>query len=138
MFKLFDTKYQDSFIPFISGDLNARTNQLDDCPVVFDHIVDTDKRLIHDRVSEDTKPTNEHGVLLLEFCKQAGFVILNGRVGGDAGVGQYTCITADGSSVVDYVLCREEDFNLLHSFCVTPATVYSDHCLVAFVIKIPN
>ena len=40
--------------------------------------------------------------------------------------------------MVDYVLCREEDFNLLHSFCVTPATVHSDHCLVAFVIKIPN
>ena len=134
----FDTEYQDSFIPFISGDLNARTNQLDDCPVVFDHIVDTDKRLIPDRVSEDTKPTNEHGVSLLEFCKQAAFVILNGRVGDDAGVGQYTCITANGSSVVDYVLCREEDFNSLHSFCVTPSTVYSDHCLVAFVIKIQN
>ena len=79
-----------------------------------------------------------HGVLLLEFCKQAGFVILNGRVGDDAGVGQYTCITANGSSVGDYVLCREEDFNLLHSFCVSLPTVYLDNCLVAFVIKIPK
>ena len=93
------------------------------------HIIDTDKRVIPDRVSEDTKPPNEHDVLLLELCKQAGFVILNGRVGDDAGVGQYTCITANG---------REEDFNLLHSCCVSPPTVYSDHCLVAFVIKLPN
>ena len=53
------------------------------------------KRLIPDGVPEDIKPTNEHGVLLVKFCKQAGFVILNGRVGDDAGVRHYTCITAN-------------------------------------------
>ena len=59
----FDTKYQDSFIPFISGYFKARTKQLDNCPVVFDHYPNILNRLI-----------NMHGVLLLEFCKH--FILL--------------------------------------------------------------
>ena len=59
------------------------------------------------RVSQD-KVVNEHGNYLLNFCKASGLRIINGRIGNDGGIGKFTCVTENGCSVVDYVLCRPE------------------------------
>jgi hypothetical protein len=59
--------------------------------------------------------------LLLEFCQASGLRILNGRCGEDNNFGKYTCINTQGSSVIDYVLCRTD--------------ILSDHCCVHINLK---
>jgi hypothetical protein len=44
----------------------------------------------------------------------------------------FTCITSRGSSVVDYLLCKPEWFELINNVCILPYTMYSDHCIVEF------
>ena len=56
------------------------------------------------RFSEDNGHVNNNGLLLLDFCKQTGLRIMNGRVGADQGIGKHTFVGSRGSSVVDYVL----------------------------------
>ena len=60
------------------------------------------------------------------FCGKENFVILNGRVGKDGGVGNFTCFSGTSSSVIDYILV---DIPLWHP-CVdfeVMAAVSSDH-----------
>ena len=128
----FDVKYGDTVIPVIAGDFNARTGQAND--QVLD---EEDTVILPGRTSADANVVNDEGVSLLDFCKQAGFVMLNGRAGSDRGVGEYTCVTANGSSVVDYVLCLQRDYGLVSHFMVKQPSVYSDHCLVECEITVP-
>ena len=93
----------------ICGDLNARTGELPDY-VEYDnlHILDIlpDDYVVDTpipRLSED-KACNEYGQDLLQFCKNTGMRIINGRLGDDAGVGRFTCVKGNGRSVIDYVL----------------------------------
>ena len=53
------------------------------------------------RYSEDEGHVNNNGLLLLDFCKQTGLRLMNGRVGNDSGIGRYTFVGHRGSSVVD-------------------------------------
>ena len=76
--------------------------------------------------------TNSNGTILLDFCKQTGFRIMNGRVGNDYGIGRYTFVGHRGSSVVDYVLSRPEFFNFVKQFEVQGPNILSDHCLIEF------
>jgi hypothetical protein len=96
---------------FVSGDFNARTADRPDyvsqedtvyVPLPDDYIVDHD---VTPRTSMDTKAPNAHGYSLLDMCKSAQLRIVNGRVGNDINVGKYTCHTARGNSVVDYLIC---------------------------------
>ena len=84
------------------------------------------------RYSQDKGHVNNNGLLLLDFCKQTGVRIMNGRVGSDRGVGKYTFVGSRGSSVVDYVLSSQELFNLIEGFDVQEPNIMSDHCLVNF------
>ena len=122
----------------ICGDFNSRTS--------VNHDFVSDDNSIHmsilpddyisdnfiERFSEDEGHTNSNGTILLDFCKQTGFRIMNGRVGNDYGIGRYTFVGHRGSSVVDYVLSRPEFFNFVKQFEVQGPNILSDHCLIEF------
>lgn len=67
------------------------------------------------RVSHD-KVTNEYGNYLLNFCKASGLRIMNGNLGSDDELGKFTCVTENGCSVVDYVLCKPDLMIFLQIF----------------------
>jgi hypothetical protein len=76
--------------------------------------------------------TNQYGTLLLDFVRQTGLRIMNGRIGADAGVGKYTYVGSAGCSLVDYVISSVDIMRLFHSFEVTDPNILSDHCEVRF------
>lgn len=120
------------------GDWNARTSVNpdfveDDDPVHMSVLPDeyiTDVQL--PRYSEDKGHVNNNGLFLLDFCKQTGLRIMNGRVGDDKGIGQFTFVGSRGSSVVDYVLCTQDLFGNVSHFKVHEPNILSDHCLLTF------
>ena len=68
------------------------------------------------------------------MCKSTGLRIVNGRIGEDRGIGNLTCITANGTSLVEYVLSDTQLFNIFCHFKVCDANEFSDHCIVEFSI----
>ena len=62
------------------------------------------------RYSETKGHVNNNGLLLLDFCKQTGVRIMNGRVRCDREIGKYTFVGSRGSSVVDYALSSQDVF----------------------------
>ena len=56
-------------------------------------------------VQKIKKQPNAQGISLLDLCKASSMSLMNGRFGKDAGIREYTCITNNGCSVVDYILC---------------------------------
>lgn len=126
----------------LAGDFNSRTSDNADF-VTFDsdsnmHVLPDD--YISDqflpRFSQDKGHLNSNGTYLLDFCKQTGLRILNGRVGKDAGIGKHTFIGSRGSSLVDYILASEHLFNFVSQFEVEEPNLLSDHCLVSFELNI--
>ena len=85
------------------------------------------------RCSQD-KITNEYGNYLLNFCKASGLRIMNGQIGSDGGLGKFTCVTENGCSVVDYVLCKPDLMNLFTVFSVSEPNICSDHCEIRFTL----
>ena len=80
------------------------------------------------RVSED-KISNEYGSQLLEFCKATGLRLANGRLGEDKNIGWFTCTKGNSSSVVVYVLCKPDLFNIICSFAIGEPNLLSGHCV---------
>ena len=99
------------------GDFNARTSCLSDITTVDilqqigvspESLFSTDVAdqlkqysLDIERVSQDVK-VNEFGRNIVDFCKNNGAIILNGRAFHGKGMGKTTC---KDKSVVDYALC---------------------------------
>ena len=83
------------------------------------------------RFSQDRGHVNNNGLLLLDFCKQTGLRIMNGRLGKDTGVGQYTFEGSRDSSVVDYILASQPLFKFAKEFEVHEPNILSDHCLIS-------
>ena len=90
-----------------------------------------------ERVSQDTE-NNEHGMQLLNLCKASGLRIVNGRLFQDKGTGKFTCHTARGNSVVDYVIASQAIMNDFASFQVGEISLLSDHCPVEFSLEIDS
>ena len=61
------------------------------------------------RSNKDTVIDN-NGRRLLDLCKSSGPLIGNGRLCADKDIGEFTCITPRGRSVVDYLLLSFSDF----------------------------
>ena len=128
----------------ICGDLNARSSVnpdfvVDDNPVHMSVLPDEyipDIEL--ERFSQDKGHVNNNGLLLLDFCKQTGLRIMNGRVGADKGIGKYTFVGSRGSSVVDYVLSSQDLFKCIKHFQVHDPNILSDHCLLTFSLSFEN
>ena len=123
----------------ILGDMNSRVGQ------EFD-FVDNDNSDYLDlpdeyqnddyltRKSQD-QSTNANGLLLLQFLKQTGLRIVNGRVGEDKTIGAFTFCGGRGSSVIDLVIAEKELFPIFKSFKVHEPNILSDHCIVEFSLK---
>lgn len=78
---------------------------------------------------------NEYGRELLQICQAYNLSFLNGRVGSVNQLANFTCITSQGCSMVDYAIVSEL---LLHEICnfqVNDPSPHSDHCSLSLVIK---
>ena len=116
--------------PFLLlGDFNARTSNLTDFVEIHENLSDLcdwdphtiqvfkNSSISEQRFSKD-KTLNQNGKNLLEFCKISDLKILNGRVGSDANVGNYTCHTGMGSSLIDYGLASASIFPYIQDFTI--------------------
>ena len=135
-----ESKEQDcSFI--ICGDMNARTRESADyltddnsqhVPLPEDYTLDEN---IPPRFSLDKNASNANGNMLLSFCKQTSLRIANGRYGSDKMVGNFTCTTSRGRSLVDYVLANKYILDKIESFDIGEPNILSDHHLVSFSLS---
>ncbi|WAQ97422.1 ANR54-like protein, partial [Mya arenaria] len=116
----------------LCGDLNARTGVLNDfininlnIPVFaqLESIFENDVNAM--RISKDNT-VNAVGKFLLQFCITYSLCIVNGRVGSDKGVGDFTYYGGIGSSVVDYFICSHSLYEICNNFKVG-ANPESDH-----------
>ena len=123
----------------ITGDFNSRVGNNND--FVDDDFINADI-LPDDYIIDIPLPrshkdviTNDHGLNMLNFCKQTGFRIMNGRVCEDKNIGAFTCIKAAGCSTVDYVLCKTDFMKYFTHFVVLEPNILSDHCALSFAIN---
>ena len=70
----------------------------------------------------------------IDFCKETGLRIINGRVGKDKGIGKCTYVGSAGKSVVDYVIASQCLFSAIDTFEVSDPNILSDHCMVKFSV----
>ena len=78
-----------------------------------------------------------NGRKLLDFCKQNGLRICNGRIGEDRYFGKCTFIGGTDRSLVDYVISNPSIFEI---FCikVCESNILSDHCVLEFLLYSNN
>lgn len=123
----------------VMGDLNGRVA----CKPDYD-INDSDRIMLDEpqcwippeRSNRDTV-VNARGQSILNFCKRTGLCIVNGRIGQDKGIGQFTCIKYNGKSAVDFMLTNEENFSEINDFEILNR-VDSDHMPMSIVINYMN
>ena len=131
-----ENKFHGNCIFLLCGDFNSRTSNNPDFVIDDDtlHMSVLPDDYVSDtqipRYSQDEGHTNSNGLLFLDFCRQTGLRIMNGRVGNDEGVGKYTFVGSRGSSLVDYVLASQDMFYFVKYFCVQDPNILSDHCLI--------
>lgn len=93
-----ETKTESQCNLLICGDFNSRTSTNNDFVTHDDslHMSVLPDEYISDnflsRYSQDKGHVNNNGMLLLDFCKQTGVRIMNGRVGKDNGIGKCTFV----------------------------------------------
>ena len=104
----------------------------------FDMYIDdthlSDLITVTPRVNKD-HVLDRKGKHLLELCQATSLIIGNGRLHSDLGIGEYTCHTHNGASVVEYLLLNASDFKIVTEFYITRLNEFSDHCGVAFCLK---
>ena len=128
----------------VTGDFNTRVGQM------FDYITEecnqfipTPPSTVYEIDTIATSPrhsmdmtVNASGHKLIELCKTVPLRILNGRKLGD-NLGNYTCYTPNGQSVVDYALCSPSLFHNIPAFSIgSIIPVLSDHTPVSFNVKV--
>ncbi|MEW8546197.1 MAG: endonuclease/exonuclease/phosphatase family protein, partial [Candidatus Thiodiazotropha sp.] len=121
----------------LMGDLNSRTGTKND--FINTSQDRTDSYLFSNetpstRVSMD-RTVNRFGDMLLDLCKASGMCIVNGRFIGDENNGSYTCMTANGESVVDYLLTSFSNFKMISDFKVHAFNEHSNHTPLSFSIR---
>ena len=75
---------------------------------------------------------NLNGHMLLEFLKQTGLRVANGRVGEDKNVGACTYVGSKGSSLVNFCIVNVELLSEFSTFYVHDPNILSDYCLIEF------
>ena len=134
--------YGDDCKFYIVGGLNARTGNLCDyienddsthLPVSDDYI--EDDVTVKPRCNKD-KTVNTAGRTLIELCKMCDIRTVNGRVGDDLGVGDYTYMNYNGQSVIDYVICSTQLLQKMSNFKLLDFNENSDHRPVVFEIDL--
>ena len=122
------------------GDYNARIG--DQCDYVATDSSSHVHYLPDDYVTDQELPrksvdkiVNANGHMLLDFLKQSGLRIANGRVCNS--VGSYTYVGSAGCSSIDYCIVNPDILNCFSSFHVYDPNILSDHCLIEFSLKVP-
>ena len=138
----------------VVGDMNARTAQKQECLVVneselcservdvsgmqhipTEHVIcESDivnNGMCVERVNGDSG-TNEYGTRLVNLTTAADMLFLNGRAGSDKGVGRKTFFNHRGESAIDYVICNKYSLCKIIDFHVHDPNVYSDHVMLSF------
>ena len=131
----------------ILGDLNCRTgiendfidSQLSNTFVTaldIDgiHIDDIVCEHIHRQRKSDDQMINENGKKLHNICKNDNLFIVNGRIGSSKQC-KFTCHTARGQSVVDYIIMDGETLCKVAKFSVDDVTPLSDHSSVRVTLN---
>ena len=77
--------------------------------------------------------SNNHGLQLLDLCKSTSLRIANGRT--DSGK-NFTYFCRTGSSVIDYLLLKQDNFGCICDFCVLEFNEFSDHAPLQFALNI--
>ena len=124
---------------YLCGDFNARisnhpgllpTDQSNKhLPLPDDYINDT----FTERSSRD-EMTNNFCKDFLSLIMNNSLTIANGRTLGDF-MGNYTCITHRGSSVVDYFSVSSHIYHTISKMVVLPFTIFSDHRPLHITLK---
>ena len=86
------------------------------------------------RVNVD-KHVNDYGFKLKQLCNSCDLAMLNGRAGGDKGIGVSTFCGSKGESTVDYVLCDKYVLKNVMQFDISDHMPYSDHKMLSFSLK---
>jgi len=97
----------DEDIIILCGDINARIGSLKDFTVNLDDI--KERNVIDDHV-------NNHGRVFIEFLNDAKLCVLNGR--GDCSLDNFTYVSPQGKSVVDYFFVPHDVFKHCSNFQV--------------------
>lgn len=130
----------------LTGDFNARTGSLNHNPCFqTDRFDFAGNAAAHDpsgpvnsseRASQD-KTLNPRGKLLMDLLACTDMSLLNGCTLGDA-MGEYTCQTYNGTSVVDYTAVSYNLQRLVDSFRILDMTDLSDHRPCSISLNIRN
>ena len=112
------------------GDFNARTGNLIDYIDIYDEDEQKPPRL-----NGDLK-VNTNGRLLIDLCKTAEMVLVNGRLN-IRNSGDHNCITHNGERVIDYFVIDYDGFDDVSKLSVLEFDpCLSDvHCPVAMELK---
>ena len=68
----------------------------------------------------------------MQICRDSCLRIVNGRLGDDAGIGNYTFQSVQGCSLIDYVLFPPTLFDIISKFTIHDISIYSDHAPIQF------
>ena len=121
----------------IAGDFNGRVGLIPDYIINDNHVEDIDSiSYIADiaprRTSMD-RQSNGQGLQLIDLCKMTSLRICNGRF---LNTDSFTYYGHGGNSVIDYLLCRYESFEMISSLRVSDFNEFSDHALLQFEIAV--
>ena len=124
---------------YIFGDFNSRVGQKNDC-IKHDKInlcmddIDYTPDSTSSRASIDVRHNN-HGIKLLDLCIATGLRIVNGRLGNS---NNYTFLSHNGCSVIDYLLTCDCNFAQIINFTIGSLTKWSDHAPLLFSLQCNN
>ena len=96
-------------------DHNMTNINLFDDVIEFDSSVHHDNIVLNDRVNKDLT-INSNGKKLIELCQVTDVNIVNGRVGKDSAIGEYTGHIYNGKSAINYALVSRSILLMLRIF----------------------
>ena len=134
------SKYSTFGDVYVAGDVNGRTSEEPDFLLqdyylnvgMNENLRDNEIPL---RKSRDLVLDN-YGRRLLDLCKATDLLIANGRLGDDKDIGEFTCVTSRGRSVVDYLLLSLQNFDCVSHFKICDIDEHSDHSALYFCLKL--
>ena len=89
---------------------------------------------VEDFIDNNHLEVNAYGKSLIDLCIGNNLITLNGRTNGDL-LGQFTCHTYNGASVVDYVIVSHDLLASVVGFRVDDITEYSHHSCLSFILE---